>query len=70
MNDPPEITCKRCGDEIEVGNRIGIKEGGNVHRSCADEGEIEEWEDYVREMEAKQEGAAEERRRNRANGHL
>lgn len=69
MPEIPPLTCARCGEEVDNESRIGTSEESSVCKSCATEGEIEEWEEYVDEMEMR-EAAAQERRRNRANGHL
>lgn len=64
--EPPKITCERCDEEIGVGSdkHIHTPNGDSLHRSCATEGEIEEWEAYVDEMEARA-TAAQERAGNR-----
>lgn len=68
VSEPPAIECERCEKKPERGNRIATTEERTVCRGCATEKEIEEWESYVAEREARETAAQERARRDRGHG--
>jgi peptide subunit release factor 1 (eRF1) len=59
MTEPPAVECQRCESRVKITERIPTSSGDRVCKSCATEGEIEEYEDYVDEMEARATAAQE-----------
>jgi hypothetical protein len=61
MTNPPPVECERCETQIPITERIHTPDGDRVCKSCATEGEMEAWQEYVDEMESR-EAEAQERR--------
>lgn len=52
-HSPPPVECERCESEIPITERLIGLDGDRVCKECATEEELDAWNDYVGEQEAK-----------------
>lgn len=70
MKKVPPVECSRCDkdENLRPDEVIQTPDDGTVCKECATEGEVEAWQEYKMEMEARQAEAEEQRRRDEGLG--
>jgi hypothetical protein len=69
MSNPPPIECERCESIVKINESILTPDTERVCKSCATEGEMEAWQEYVDEMESRM-AEAQEKGKYRRGGEI